>query len=751
MPDKRLTSPDPVIDTFLAALAQEAVIAPHPFVSKDIIVNNESTVEITRLYDQKTKNLQEIYVSSIFSFEHGKGAGSRLVKLLIDAANKTGISIRIEAKPYGSNNKDQKPLTNKQLFDFYKRYGFEIVVPQYGMRSAKEIEKYVLKTKGESLEMLYTSKKNISFEELLTLSEPNQIKIADGSNTTFDTNSPDIRYDAGGITKTDAFKKWFGNSKAVDADGNPLIVYHGTPDGRFTTFDKSKFTTRSTSSNARAFFFTPSKWYAEAYSESKNNKTIAIYKEMFNEDPKAVEPRPYAEEKPCYLKVENPMYAANSLKETLARAIQNGHDGVIVYHDNGEIFEIAVFESNQIKDATGINTTFDPSTSDIYFKEGGEIPTPDLNPIEMEKIAKGLKIKYGDDRLSDILNIPDDEPEQRKQLIEWIKTPENNVKIIIAFSGGKDSVAMVLYTLFVLKIPKESIELWHHDVDGDGEPLFDWACTRSYCKKFADHFGLKILFSFSGGGILREIYRTEETVQPTFFQKEQDGDYYVVPPLQRTEFIKTRRKFPAVSADLNTRWCSWIAKIGVMVKAINNTEKYKNCNLVVMTGERRLESTARSKYKEMEEYRGASKTRRAVQWRPIIDWTVDQVWDIFKEHKVQPHPCYELGWGRCSCQLCIFSSPEIWATINEISPEKVKRIADIEQDLGFSLYSSKSKGEYVQKSIYETKVLKGTASIPDYIKERWLLEALGEFVSPIRVEEWVMPLGAFSKETSGAN
>lgn len=369
-------------------------------------------------------------------------------------------------------------------------------------------------------------------------------------------------------------------------------------------------------------------------------------------------------------------------------------------------------------------------------------------PIQVENKIQKLKSKYGD-ALADIINIADNEPRQRQELITWITDKANNVKIIIAFSGGKDSVAMVLYCLFVLQIPKEDIELWHHDVDGDGEPLFDWACTKSYCITFARHFGIKILFSHAGGGILREIYRTNETVQPTYFQTEEGGSYNVVQPLQRPEFNNTRRKFPAVSADLNSRWCSWIAKIGVMVKAINNTPKYKNCNLVVMTGERRIESTARSNYAEVEEYRGATKTRRAVQWRPIIDWTVEMVWDIYKTHKVQAHPCYELGWGRCSCQLCIFSSADTWANIEEISPEKVMRIAEIEDDLNFSLYSTKGKA---QQSIYQTKVLQGTANIPDHLKKRWLLEALTEFTSPIIVPgAWELPLGALSKEMSGAN
>jgi len=44
-------------------------------------------------------------------------------------------------------------------------------------------------------------------------------------------------------TDTDAFKKWFGDSKVVDAEGNPLVVYHGTPNASFDEFkEESHFT-----------------------------------------------------------------------------------------------------------------------------------------------------------------------------------------------------------------------------------------------------------------------------------------------------------------------------------------------------------------------------------------------------------------------------------------------------------------------------------------------------------------------------
>lgn len=46
-------------------------------------------------------------------------------------------------------------------------------------------------------------------------------------------------YEAVAVTETPAFKAWFGNSKVVDDDGEPLNVFHGTPHN-FEVFDIRK-------------------------------------------------------------------------------------------------------------------------------------------------------------------------------------------------------------------------------------------------------------------------------------------------------------------------------------------------------------------------------------------------------------------------------------------------------------------------------------------------------------------------------
>lgn len=64
-------------------------------------------------------------------------------------------------------------------------------------------------------------------------------------------------------TETPEFKKWFGDSKVVDADGKPMVVYHGTRGG-FTVFDYSKIGQQGRSEGA-GFYFTNSEQVASGY------------------------------------------------------------------------------------------------------------------------------------------------------------------------------------------------------------------------------------------------------------------------------------------------------------------------------------------------------------------------------------------------------------------------------------------------------------------------------------------------------
>lgn len=79
--------------------------------------------------------------------------------------------------------------------------------------------------------------------------------------------------------------------------------------------------------------------------------------------------------------------------------------------------------------------------------------------------------------------------------------------IVVLISGGKDSIAC-FYKLLELGVPKEKIELWHHDIDG-GHPSrrMDWKCTQNYMKALADAEGVKLRVSYRVNGFFGELYR----------------------------------------------------------------------------------------------------------------------------------------------------------------------------------------------------------------------------------------------------
>jgi 3'-phosphoadenosine 5'-phosphosulfate sulfotransferase (PAPS reductase)/FAD synthetase len=307
--------------------------------------------------------------------------------------------------------------------------------------------------------------------------------------------------------------------------------------------------------------------------------------------------------------------------------------------------------------------------------------------------------------------------------------------ILVAFSGGKDSVAMVLH-LLELGVDRNRIHLHHHDVDGRVEKLFDWACTESYCIEFARVMRLKLFFSYRKGGIMREVLRNNEGLQDVYFQTEPGGEFKVA--YAKKDNLNTRLKWPAVSASLATRWCSAAAKIDVLSTAICNNPNYSG-HIFVLTGERRQESTNRAKYNEVEYHRTYSNKRHSYGIRPIIDWTEEQVWAIMKRWQIQPHPAYMLGWSRCSCQLCIFGSANLWATIEAISPEKVAAIEQYENDLNFTLYSKMNIREKIAKGI----AIKGLDLF-------WVAQATGIFTAPMIINDWTLPAGAYSLETAGS-
>ncbi len=310
---------------------------------------------------------------------------------------------------------------------------------------------------------------------------------------------------------------------------------------------------------------------------------------------------------------------------------------------------------------------------------------------------------------------------------------------IVCFSGGKDSIALVLYLLSI-GVPPHKIELWHHNVDGsEEEPVFmDWECTPDYCRKFAKAFGLKFYLSWKEGGFKREMLRNNQPTAPTTFVTP-SGELVTIGGKGDPG---TRLKFPQVAADLKVRWCSAYLKVDVGAAAIRNQPRFNGLRVAVLSGERGEESTARSKYRMFEpdraDLRNGRVPRLVDRIRPILKWTEKEVWDIIRKYRVRVHPCYYMGWSRCSCKFCIFGNADQFASANSISPKIGNEMIELEKSFGVTMKRNTDLESLIKcgqpyKNI--SKELAKLATSKIYNQQIILSED----------ETWLLPAGAFGE------
>lgn len=328
----------------------------------------------------------------------------------------------------------------------------------------------------------------------------------------------------------------------------------------------------------------------------------------------------------------------------------------------------------------------------------------------------------------------------------WLNVAEGSLldfddydKIIVSYSGGKDSLALLLF-MIEMDVDLSKVEIWHQHVDG--QPgilgLMDWPCTHGYVRATGEHFGIKTLFQWKDGGIEGEMLRHNDPTKGVYYETLEGGTVYLPPSKRAKE--GTRLKFPQVSADLSVRWCSAYVKIDVARRVIANDKRFDGTNTLFLTGERREESTARSKYNEVEGHPCSNSKRTVHQWRAVIDWTEDDVWSIIRRHRIIPHPAYELGYGRVSCQHCIFADKDQLASNRLLDPHRFGKInlyeiqfdTTIKRDGDVATLADKGT-EFVSDKPAELREL---AMNPDYPIDRFKLPA---------GETWNMPAGAFKR------
>ena len=159
------------------------------------------------------------------------------------------------------------------------------------------------------------------------------------------------------------FYRWFGDSKVVDEQGRPLVVYHAT-NAEFDTFDTSR-----------------GEYKGYIWTTSERDSFRAKYS-LYN--------------MPLYIKIENPKVIkgfsyAYTRQDTRERLINEGYDGV----DNG-LGDYIAFNPNQIK-STQNRGTYSESENIYYQTREDTIPTSEFYDNIKESSRYQNNIKYTED------------------------------------------------------------------------------------------------------------------------------------------------------------------------------------------------------------------------------------------------------------------------------------------------------------------------------------------------------------------
>lgn len=215
------------------------------------------------------------------------------------------------------------------------------------------------------------------------------------------------------------------------------------------------------------------------------------------------------------------------------------------------------------------------------------------------------------------------------------------MELVINFSGGKDSTAMLAFLCENYPDVKKHVVM--ADTGWEHTDAVEWS------RQIVSRFGLEL-----------HVVRNKNK---TFLQ-----------------MAERRGKFPGMT----TRQCTSDLKRDPIHQWVKNN--VKNNLVVSCMGIRSEESTGRAKQKKLSRNKRVSNSVRTMwDWNPIKDWTEQQVFDYLAARNIPVHPVYKY-LRRFSCRVCIYMTQHDLKQVAKHDPEAIEIIENIEQKTGFTMF-----------------------------------------------------------------
>jgi len=199
-------------------------------------------------------------------------------------------------------------------------------------------------------------------------------------------------------------------------------------------------------------------------------------------------------------------------------------------------------------------------------------------------------------------------------------------------SGGKDSTALLLWAVHESGYPHESLRVTFTDTGNEAPETYDYVRMLS-----------------------EKVFPIE----------------WIKPPLDFYELAQKKQRFP----DPLRRFCTVELKLKPVKRYLDELMA-EGFDILAHSGVRGSESESRSKLPERE----WDTFFDCEVYRPLMKWTIDDVWAIHEKYSIPRNPLYAFA-KRVGCFPCVMSRKEELLQISRRMPERIAFLRQKEKEI----------------------------------------------------------------------
>jgi 3'-phosphoadenosine 5'-phosphosulfate sulfotransferase (PAPS reductase)/FAD synthetase len=244
---------------------------------------------------------------------------------------------------------------------------------------------------------------------------------------------------------------------------------------------------------------------------------------------------------------------------------------------------------------------------------------------------------------------------------------------VVSVSGGKDSTALLL---LAIERGTENLQAVFADTGHEHPQTVEYVQylndtvfpIRTIRADFSDRIAAKAVFIAEKW---REKGVAEEKVQRALAVMKPTGNPFL-------DLCIWKGRFPSTKA----RFCSEELKRNPIIAQVQRPLLDAGDDVISWQGVRADESENRRNLPENECKETLANGAELWNYRPILKWTVDDVFTMHRKHGIKPNPLYQQGMGRVGCMPCIHARKDELLEIGLRFPEEIDRVFEWERIVG---------------------------------------------------------------------